>query len=222
MRWTTKFFDGERGCGLFLKTGEQLLLRLAREARNPELPARQAGRSLYASDLRKISRANANHHYGEIAKYFNKLRDKFFISPSGSCSRLPSEWKLRSTNMLLIMHRVCRPALPAALLLIGMSAMGITDAAAQGSPEARQACTPDAMRLCSEFTSDVSNHEMHDGKAGAVERGVPDGDGTRDFPPRRVTICTTDIARTATAADFLISCWSASTRGPANLLRDGT
>ena len=86
----------------------------------------------------QVSRANANHHYGEIAKYFNKLRDKFFISPSGSCSRLPSEWKLRSTNMLLIMHRVCRPALPAALLLIGMSAMGITDAAAQGSPEARQ------------------------------------------------------------------------------------
>ena len=49
--------------------------------------------------------------------------------------------------MLRIMHRVCGPALPAALLLIGMSAMGITDAAAQGSPEARQACTPDAMRL---------------------------------------------------------------------------
>ena len=49
--------------------------------------------------------------------------------------------------MLRIMHRVCGPALPAALLLIGMSAMGITDAAAQGSPEARQACTPDAMRF---------------------------------------------------------------------------
>ena len=59
-------------------------------------------------------------------------------------------------NMLRIMHHVCGPALPAALLLIGMTAMGITDAAAQGSPEARQACTPDAMRLCSEFTSDVS------------------------------------------------------------------
>ena len=58
--------------------------------------------------------------------------------------------------MLRIMHRVCGPALPAALLLIGMSAMGITDAAAEGSPEARRACTPDAMRLCSEFTSDVS------------------------------------------------------------------
>ena len=59
-------------------------------------------------------------------------------------------------NMLRIMHHVCGPALPAALLLIGMTAMGITDAAAEGSPEARQACTPDAMRLCSEFTSDVS------------------------------------------------------------------
>jgi hypothetical protein len=58
--------------------------------------------------------------------------------------------------MLRIMHRVCGPTLAAALLLIGMSAMGITDAAAQGSPEARQTCTPDAMRLCSEFTSDVS------------------------------------------------------------------
>jgi hypothetical protein len=58
--------------------------------------------------------------------------------------------------MLRIMHRAYGPALVAALLMIGMSAMGITDAAAQGSPEARQACTPDAMRLCSEFTSDVS------------------------------------------------------------------
>ena len=27
-------------------------------------------------------------------------------------------------------------------------------AAAQGTPEARQACTPDAMRLCSDFISD--------------------------------------------------------------------
>jgi hypothetical protein len=58
--------------------------------------------------------------------------------------------------MLLIMPRVCGAALAAALVLIGVSAMGLTDVAAQGSPEARQACTPDAMRLCSEFTSDVS------------------------------------------------------------------
>ena len=85
--------------------------------------------------------------------------------------------------MLRIMHRVCGPALPATLLLIGMSAMGITDAAAQGSPEARQACTPDAMRLCSEFTSDVSQTtKCMMAKRGQLSRGVPDGDGTRDFP----------------------------------------
>ena len=127
--------------------------------------------------------------------------------------------------MLRIMHRVCGPALPAALLLIGMSAMGITDAAAQGSPEARQACTPDAMRLCSEFTSDVSQttkcmmakrRQLSAACAGwRWHTGLPTA-------RLRVTICTTDIARTATAADFLTSCWSASTRGPANLLRDGT
>jgi hypothetical protein len=46
---------------------------------------------------------------------------------------------------------------------------------------------------------------MHDGQASTVESGVPGGDGTRDFPPRvSFTIGTTDIARTATAADFLI------------------
>jgi hypothetical protein len=58
--------------------------------------------------------------------------------------------------MLRIMHHVCGPELPAAILLIGIGAMGICSAAAQGSPEARQACTPDAMRLCSDFISDVS------------------------------------------------------------------
>ena len=58
--------------------------------------------------------------------------------------------------MMRTMQRVCGPALFAVLPLIGLSLVGITDAAAQGSPEARQACTPDAMRLCSEFTSDVS------------------------------------------------------------------
>jgi hypothetical protein len=58
--------------------------------------------------------------------------------------------------MLRIKRRVCGSALPAALLLIGIGALGMTGAAAQGTPEARQACTPDAMRLCSEFVSDVS------------------------------------------------------------------
>jgi hypothetical protein len=62
-----------------------------------------------------------------------------------------------------IMHRVYGPALPAAILLIGIGAMGMGGAAAQGSPEARQACTPDAMRLCSDFISDVTQTTMHDG-----------------------------------------------------------
>jgi hypothetical protein len=55
--------------------------------------------------------------------------------------------------MLRFTHRACCLALPTALLLIGI---GMTGAAAQGTPEARQACTPDAMRLCSDFLSDVS------------------------------------------------------------------
>jgi hypothetical protein len=55
-----------------------------------------------------------------------------------------------------IIHRVGGPALPASLLLIGIGALGMTSAAAQSTPEARQACTPDAMRLCSDFVSDVS------------------------------------------------------------------
>jgi len=46
---------------------------------------------------------------------------------------------------------VCRLLLPAGLLLVGLAS-----ATAQGTPEQRQACAPDAMRLCSEFTSDVS------------------------------------------------------------------
>jgi hypothetical protein len=57
--------------------------------------------------------------------------------------------------MLRIMRFVCGRGLPAALVLIGISAAGIGVAAAQGSPETRQACTPDAMRLCSEFIPDV-------------------------------------------------------------------
>jgi hypothetical protein len=43
------------------------------------------------------------------------------------------------------------------LRLSEIYALGMTGAAAQGqaSEEARQACTPDAMRLCSEFIPDV-------------------------------------------------------------------
>ena len=52
--------------------------------------------------------------------------------------------------MLRTMRFVCWLALPVAALLLALN-----PAAAQGSPEARQACTPDAMRLCSEFVPDV-------------------------------------------------------------------
>jgi hypothetical protein len=57
--------------------------------------------------------------------------------------------------MLRIMRLVRGPALPAGLLLIGIYAMGISGAAAQASDETRQACTGDAMRLCSDFIPDV-------------------------------------------------------------------
>jgi len=49
-----------------------------------------------------------------------------------------------------ITHLVLWLALPAGALLCGLSG-----AAAQ-SDEARQACTPDAMRLCSDFIPDVT------------------------------------------------------------------
>jgi hypothetical protein len=52
------------------------------------------------------------------------------------------------TNMRV--RFIFRSTLPAGLLLIGLHA-----AAAQGTPEERQACTPDAMRLCSDFIPDV-------------------------------------------------------------------
>ena len=108
--------------------------------------------------------------------------------------------------MLRIMHYVCSQALPAALLLIGMSVMGITDAAAQGSPEARQACTPDAMRLCSEFTSDVSQTTkcMMAASTGEVRSAGRRWHTGRPTARIGITIGTTDIARTATAVDFLI------------------
>ena len=52
--------------------------------------------------------------------------------------------------MLRTMRLVCWLALPVVALLVA-----VNGAAAQGSPETREACTPDAMRLCSEFIPDV-------------------------------------------------------------------
>jgi hypothetical protein len=48
------------------------------------------------------------------------------------------------------MRFICWLALPVGLLIGGINGAG-----AQGSEEARQACTPDAMRLCSEFIPDA-------------------------------------------------------------------
>ena len=42
------------------------------------------------------------------------------------------------------------------VLLAGALAFHLDSAAAQGSDAERQACTPDAMRLCSEFVPDVA------------------------------------------------------------------
>ncbi len=41
-------------------------------------------------------------------------------------------------------------------LLAGVSLYGLHRAYAQASPDVQQACTPDAMRLCSEFIPDVA------------------------------------------------------------------
>jgi hypothetical protein len=48
------------------------------------------------------------------------------------------------------MRFVCWLALPVGIVLCGLNAAG-----AQGSVDAREACTPDAMRLCSEFIPDA-------------------------------------------------------------------
>jgi hypothetical protein len=48
------------------------------------------------------------------------------------------------------MRIVCWPVLSVGVLLFSLNG-----AAAQGTPDARQACTPDAMRLCSEFIPDA-------------------------------------------------------------------
>jgi len=52
--------------------------------------------------------------------------------------------------MLRTLRLTCLLTLPVGLLLIGLAG-----ASAQGTPEQRQACAPDAMRLCSDFIPDV-------------------------------------------------------------------
>ena len=57
--------------------------------------------------------------------------------------------------MLSFVRVVCRSALPMCFGVIAICALGVTGAAAEVSDEARQACTGDAMRLCSDFIPDV-------------------------------------------------------------------
>ena len=52
---------------------------------------------------------------------------------------------------------------------------------------------------------------MHDGKAGSVERGVPNGDGTRDFTPRvSALLSALQVAGAEARARQLICCRSIS------------
>ncbi len=53
--------------------------------------------------------------------------------------------------MLGNMRFACRLTTPVGLLLMGLSVAAAQD----GTPEARQACAPDAMRLCSDVIPDV-------------------------------------------------------------------
>jgi hypothetical protein len=58
-------------------------------------------------------------------------------------------------GMSRIVRFVCGPALLASVLFVGISVLAFNGAFAEVSDEARSACTPDAMRLCSEFVPDV-------------------------------------------------------------------
>jgi hypothetical protein len=57
--------------------------------------------------------------------------------------------------MLSIVRVVCGSTLALCFGVIGICALGMSGAAAEVSDEARQACTGDAMRLCSDFIPDV-------------------------------------------------------------------
>jgi hypothetical protein len=61
--------------------------------------------------------------------------------------------------MLRLMRLACGsvPLVALAVIGIGIGIAGADLAAAQSSQETRDACTPDAMRLCSEFVPDVPN-----------------------------------------------------------------
>jgi len=96
-----------------------------------------------------------------------------FLDLKFLCKFAVGSWELQSTTlgygagelsrtenrgtkyMLRITRFACGPTLPAAVLLIGVYAMGTSGASAQASQETRDACTGDAMQFCSEFVPDV-------------------------------------------------------------------
>jgi len=81
---------------------------------------------------------------------------------------------------------LCGLALPAALLL---GSLGVATAQrGEGTPEARQACTPDAMRLCSQFIPDAGKvktcmlskrGQLSQACRVAMRGGAPRGGATR-------------------------------------------
>jgi hypothetical protein len=57
--------------------------------------------------------------------------------------------------MLRLLRLAGGPALLVCFAVLSICLAGVTGAAAQASDETRQACTGDAMRLCSDFVPDV-------------------------------------------------------------------
>ena len=85
--------------------------------------------------------------------------------------------------MMPIFRSVCVLA-----LLTGSLALGAGSAMAQGTDAERQACTPDAMRLCGDAIPDVGQgHRLHEGEIFAIEPGMPRRDARwqkrRGAPP---------------------------------------
>jgi len=92
--------------------------------------------------------ALSSRSFASAARYFHF---------SQSCSRVRRWVKSTRTDLgnkhMRIARLVCRLALPAAALLYGLHQAG---AQGMGTPDARAACTPDAMRLCSEYVPDAN------------------------------------------------------------------
>ena len=83
---------------------------------------------------------------------------------------------------------ICSLALPAGMLLASLNGAG-----AQGSDAAREACTPDAMRLCNEFIPDEARvkscmlskrSQLSEACRLAMRGGPAEGEGRRHYEHR--------------------------------------